>query len=182
MSATLKPVRAMDPQPSCCTGGRTTSTATSTRRRCWRPGAGSMDGQYHRGALAGAVQGARVGERISAGPWGWGWRRDGPTHVLDHLVDRLDYPTGGMEQAQLMRRRWPDLGQHGRMERRVIGDHLVWLNTSRFQPLQEDGGCPRGRRTSGDPGLMVRQSSGLAQVLGSASAALGGGLAFRGSR
>src|SRR5436853_6605988 len=99
MSATLKPVRAMDPQPSCCTGGRTTSTATSTRRRCWRPGAGSTDGQYHRGALAGALQGARVGERISAGPCGWGWRRDGPTHVLVLIPTSRPEPFGNVLES-----------------------------------------------------------------------------------
>jgi len=57
--------------------------------------------------------------------------------MLDDVVDRLDYATSGMEQAQLVCGSGPDLGQDGRIQRRVVSDYLGWLNTSCFQPLQE---------------------------------------------
>ena len=65
------------------------------------------------------------------------WQRNGPTDLLDHIVDGSDHATRGVEQAQLVHSRWPDLGERGRIQTRIVGDHLVGLNASSTQPFQK---------------------------------------------
>ena len=62
------------------------------------------------------------------------WRhRNSTSDLFDHFVDGSDHATSGVEQAQLMYGRWPDLGQRGRVQTRIVGDHLDRV----------DAGCPQ---------------------------------------
>ena len=46
-------------------------------------------------------------------PW---WRRQRASDVFDHPTDGADHAPRGVEQAQLVHRCWPELGQHRRVQ------------------------------------------------------------------
>src|ERR687883_1015219 len=72
-----------------------------------------------------------------SGLTGWWWRRQRASNVFDHLADGTDHASRGVEQAQLVPGCWPDLGQRGRVQTRVVRDDLLRLDTGRPQTLEE---------------------------------------------
>jgi len=97
-------------------------------------------------------------------------------HLPHHLHHTLGHAARLMEQAQLVRRRGPHRGQGRRIERRAIGDHLVWVHAGRPQSLQEAlhrrGLHLAGQRKAGRQAQRRERGLAVPQPVGRARAAV----------
>jgi len=68
-----------------------------------------------------------------------GGRGQRPPHQRHDRGGRISDLAGLMEEAELMRRTRPDLGEQRRIERRAVGDHLLRTDPRLLEPRQKGG-------------------------------------------
>ncbi len=67
------------------------------------------------------------------------WRcRQRSSDLFNDVIYGVDNPTSGVEQAQLVHRRRLGIGQHRRVEPRIVSDDLVGRKASGPQSVDED--------------------------------------------